>query len=310
MSSNNCPKCGGRYDRIKGTSGACTCSNYHYEGYIPDDGKSIPVKGKIAKITIAIVAVGIIFVLLNSFFMWFEGIALPFRSWFVDNVGGQDSAMRAAHESDKYFRSNGEKIEFLFEDIDAVAVKARELDVYKIEITERFVGDKTSMHRDIVFESNEGVIKVNVKPSHVPASPVDFIKAEINSLPFGTYYIITENGETYILIEADKKKSAVKVADNKTLYDKLLSYGIEKIIDYNAFKRNDVSCYEAAKVREYSTPDPDGMEGYPGNYLREYQSMPGGYYIKVDRGGYKHEIKADFYYSKVNSKIPQLSDYQ
>jgi hypothetical protein len=233
----------------------------------------------------------------NSIFGgWWDKLMIPFRG------GSLESAISAAHESHDYFRRHGERINFLFEDIDAVSLKTRTLNVYRIEITEQFIG-YLSLFRSIIFERNEGVIKVEVTPYRGTADWT----AQIEPLPFGTYYIVTEDGETYILMETDEQKSAVRAADASALYDKLLSYGIERLINYNAFKQDSISCYEAARVREYSTLSNTAY--FPGIFLREYQSMPGGYYMEQS-DGYRHIIEAYFHYSRVNSTVPRVNDYQ
>jgi len=241
----------------------------------------------------------------NSIFGgWWDNLMTPFRGILVDTAGA-GSAMSAARESKDYFRRHGERVDFMFEDIDMVSLKTRGLDVYRIEITEMFIG-KLSLFRSIVYEQNKNIIKVEVTPYRGTASWT----AQIEPLPFGTYYIVaelTENGETCILMEKGGQKSAVRASDATALYDKLLSYGIERIIDYNAFKQDGISCYEVARVREYSTPS--NTSYYPGIFLREYLSMPGGYYMETN-SGYRHIIEAYFHYSRVNSAVPRLSDYQ
>ena len=240
------------------------------------------------------------------FFGWTEGIFAPLRG------------ISSAHETDDYFRRHGERVDFLFEDIDAVSIKINEISVYKIEVREMFQDDRgwSTMQRDIIFEQNEGVIKIEVKPEQAPdenrrgtSDFYDRVFAEIDLLPFGTYHIITEDGERYILTE--NPKSAVRAADNPALYDKLMSFSIERIIDFEELKRNDLSCFEAGRVREYSTADKDmGHLGYAGMFLREYESTPGGYLMKYHADDILHEIRAMFFYSKVNSKIPRISDYR
>ena len=249
-----------------------------------------------------VVALVIAITITNSIFGgWWDNFMLGFRGFVVDTAG-IDSAMSAAHESHDYFRRHGERVDFMIEDIDAVSLKARELDVYRIEITEMFIGS-LSLFRSIVYEQNEGVIKVDVTPYRETVGWT----AQIEPLPFGTYHIITEDGETTILMESEGQKSAVRATDAPAVYDKLMSYGIERLIDYNAFKQDGISCYEAARVREYSTLS--STTYYPGIFLREYQSRPGAYYMETN-DGYRHIVEAYFHYSKVNGEVPLLGDYQ
>jgi hypothetical protein len=256
---------------------------------------------RIIKTIAALFAVVFVIAFTNSIFGgWWDNLMLGFREVIVDTKG-VDSAMSAAHESKDYFRRHGERVDFLFEDIDMVSLKTREIDVYWIEVWEQFIG-KSTLRRLVVFDQNQNVIKVEIT-SH--GEGVDWT-AEIELLPFGTYYIITESGENYILTERDGQKSAVRASDATALYDKLMSYGIERLIDYDAFKQDGISCYEAARVREYSTLSSTAY--FPGIYLREYQSRPGAYYMETN-DGYRHIIEAYFHYSKVNSTAPRLGDY-
>ena len=175
---------------------------------------------RFVKIIAAFFAVVFVISFTNSIFGgWWDNLMLGFRGLIVDTAG-TGSAMSAARESHDYFRRHGERVDFLFEDIDAVSLKTRELDVYRIEITEMFIGD-LNLFRSIVYEQNKSVIKVEVTPYRGTVSWT----AQIEPLPFGTYYVVTElteNGETYILMEKGGQKSAARAQDAPALYDKLL----------------------------------------------------------------------------------------
>ena len=256
----------------------------------------------VLKIMAGIVTLMLAITITNSIFGgWWDSLMTGFRGLLV-NIGGTDSAVSVAQESHDWFRRHGRHVDFLFEDIDAVALKTRELDVYRIEITEKLIG-RSSLFRSIIFEQNKDVIRVEVTPYRATAG----WKAQIEQLPFATYYIVAGKGENYVLMEADGHKSAARASDIAALYDQLLSYGIERIIDYSAFKKDGISCHEAASVREYSTLS--GTAYYPGIFLREYQSRPLGYYMEKNHG-HRHIIEAYFNYSGVNNTVPKLGDYQ
>ena len=80
-----------------------------------------------------------------------------------------------------------------------------------------------------------------------------------------------------------------------------MSYGIANIIDCVALQSQSLSCFSVANVHEYSSPESYSDE-ISAIYLREYQSMPAVYQMKYDitGEGVRHEIKAEFYYTKVN----------
>ena len=280
---------------------------------------------------ILICVVAFCFIMAAGLAGWLEFALLPLREWYTDTFG-ENASISVAHESEDYFRKRGTKIDFLFEDIDEIAVGAKEINEYKIKITEKIIdknyGDVRNnaafyIEQNIIFEKSESVIKVQVMAKKTQqgnkASYYDTLFAEYRLLPFGTYYIVTasdvgtDNGEIVILSDAGegdgqmrRKKTKVKAADNPALYDRLLSYGIDRIIDYTAFKGDNISCFEAANIREYSVPDGD-MTEWARIYLREYKSKPGGYLMKTEiaADGVKTERKADFYYTGVKVKAPE-----
>jgi len=85
------------------------------------------------------VAIFVLTFVVMQFFGWSERVFDPVRGWF-GNMFGDNFAMTAAYETDDYFRKNGVRVDYLWEDIDAVAVKAQTIDAYKIRITE-FIAD-------------------------------------------------------------------------------------------------------------------------------------------------------------------------
>ena len=264
---------------------------------------------------------------LMGFFDWSERVTLPVREWF-----GGKPAMSVAYEDDGYFRKFGTRVDYLTEDIETLAIRSMGITEYKIIITERIADLNYGalnpsyfiVEQSITFEHHDTVIKVDVSPVlNQPASAPNFygsLFTEYRLLPYGTYYIVTEDGETYILMDtgiangtkiANRTKSVVRASDNPMLYDKLLSFGIERIIDYDAFTGGDISCYEAAGVREYSAPLSYDAS-VSGIFLREYESKPVSYQMVHENNdeGTRHFIRTDFHYLGVNNKTPKLSDYQ
>ena len=265
---------------------------------------------KAARIGIAVI-IGFFAVLIvltsvfTDFVDWTEGLFAPRRG------------ISAAHETDDYFRRHGERVDFLLEDIDAVRIKINEISVCKIETREMFQDTRiwSTVQRDIVFEQNEGVIRVEVKPVQIPnenrrgtSAFYDRVFEEIDLLPFGTYHIVTEDGEKYILTE--QPKSAIRAADNPVLYDKLMSFSIERIIDFEELKNSNLACFEAGRVREYSASNIFGLSPYAGMFLREYEAIPGGYLMKYHDDDFLHEVRAMFFYTGVNSRVPRINDYR
>ena len=307
-----CGKCGSEMDE------SLICPNCGKNHNVEDKGDE---NKPFQYIKLAIIAITVLCLIMAAGFAgWLEKAIAPVRGWFGDGL-----AISVAYESENYFRKSGTQTDFQYSDMEAIADKAKEINEYKIKITET-IADKKNLNaffvrQNIVFERSEDMIKVQVSPDKTQqgnrASFYEKLFEEYRLLPFGLYYIITENGETCILMNSGqgdgnymKKKSTVKASENKALYEKILSYGMDKIIDYKAFKGNNVSCYEAAGVREYSTP---GERDYWTDvYLREYQSKPGGYLMKYDipKEDIRREIKADFYYSGIDKKLPKINEFK
>ena len=261
---------------------------------------------------------------------WLDAIFIPVQT-FIGNTFGEGAAIRVAYETDDYFRTHGEKIDHLIEDIERVAIKTNEINEYRIKITDSLIDRNYGLvtnprafyiEQKITFEHHPDVIKVQVTSGTLQqgdkAAYYDKLFAEYRLLPFGTYFIVTIDGEKYILMNRGQgdgnympRKSAVKAADSPALYDRLMSYSIERIIDYAPFKGSDITCFEVSNVREYSIPV-SGMPNWANIFLREYNSKPGAYLMKYENEpeNMRREIKAEFYYSRVNSKVPKLNDYQ
>lgn len=310
-----CGNCGKELPHTDFTLGNVTC---------PHCRKKNKQSGSSSGCIIAVLILSAVFVveeLVVGALGVFEEKMLPFREWVVDTFG-ESSALELARESDDYFLENGTLIDFSFDEITAISDQSKNINEYKIEITEKI--NRSQLYivvQKITFEFQKDVIKVEVTPKRAEKAKNEThynkLFTDLHLLPFGTYYIVTENDEKHILIDSgagdgqeNKTKTAIRATDNKALYNKLMSYGIEQIIDYKTIQKKDVSCYEFAKVREYSSPS-STLQGVSEFHLRVYDSKPGRYLMRNDNTKEKiyHEILCDFYYSGVNKKLPKRSEY-
>jgi ribosomal protein S27E len=259
---------------------------------------------------------------------WLDAVFVPARAWMGERLG-LDFALSAAYEDDNYFRTTGTRIDFNPGDIEAISARANEIQEYRIRITETmsdieygiFNPGLFIVEQNILFERSVNVIRVQVSPLRTQqGNRVAFYDRLFDTyqlLPFGTYYIVTENDETYILMNVGlgdgnymKRRSVIRAAENPALYNRLLSYGISRIINFNAFQSSNVSAFEAAGLREFSIASPDD-ENWPDIFLREYQSMPGAYLMRsyLENGNVRHVTRAQFYYSRINTNVPSVNDW-
>ena len=267
-----------------------------------------------------------------TFFAWSERFFDPVRGW-MGTVFGENFAMGVARETDDYFRHVGSRIDWLMEDIEAVAIHSAQIDTYKITVTETLADPRQGflnpgfflVEQHIIFERRGDIIKVQVIPQEtVLADRALFYESlffDFRLLPFGVYYIITENEERYILMYTGRfdgnyrrERTVARAADNMPLYNRLMSYSIENIINVDAFMdvRDDIACFEVSGgMREYSTLD---FGDYSDIFLRELNSVPAAYRMKYtfEAENLRREIRALFSYkdSDIVTEVPLRDDWR
>jgi len=269
---------------------------------------------------------------LIAFFAWSEKVFDPVRG-LVGKVLGNDVELAVAFETDEYFRTIGKKIDWQWGDLEAIIARSKELDTYRITINEVFSDPKSGflnpglfrVEQHIIFESRENLIKIQIIPQEIVLSDraifYESLFRNYHLAPFGIYYIIPIDGEKHILMYSGqidgnymRKRSVVRARDNMALYNKLMSYSIENIIDYTALRnKNDLECFQVSGgMREYSTQDADS-ENYSDIYLRVLRSMPAAYLMKYDisRDNLRRRISAEFSYNdrRINKTVPLMSDF-
>ena len=251
----------------------------------------------------------------------------------LGDIFGTDFAMRVAAETHEYFRAVGTQIEWQQEDFEAIAARSREIDTYRITIDESFSDPRFgflnpgwfNVEQHIIFERRGDLFKIQVIPQEVNLSDralfYESLFRNYRLIPFGIYYIANIDGERYILMYSGRfdgnymrEMSAIRVSANMALYNRLMSYSIENIIDFQALRnRGEVECFQVSGgMREYSIRD-ENSEDHSDVFLRELRAMPAAYLMKFElpNDNLRRQIKAQFSYNdrRINSNVPLLSDY-
>jgi uncharacterized membrane protein len=138
---------------------------------------------------------------------------------------------------------------------------------------------------------------------------------EIFRIADGTYYVIQENGKTYLLSDINGKKSAVDVNQNSKTYNFLTSYRMEKVIYTSVFDSPDTERYFLWDSNLYLRPYKD--IGYmvftnPKTELRVYKEKPVFYVhrIKNNNTGYEYQFIINYFYDDITKDKPLLKDYK
>ena len=140
-------------------------------------------------------------------------------------------------------------------------------------------------------------------------------------IPNGTYYIVNENGVTYVLSEVDGVKQAVNINDNSVLYDFLTRFRMgnmimsERFLDsgdgydgsyYQNLRRNDGAIY-------YRFPSIEMNYYLSYSYrLRTYKDMPVTLEHIFDIEGHRigTQIEIDYFYDNIPEDNPTVADWR
>jgi hypothetical protein len=131
----------------------------------------------------------------------------------------------------------------------------------------------------------------------------------------GIYYVIQENGKTYLLSDINGKKSAVDVNQSSKTYNFLMSYRMEKVIYTSVFDSPDTQRHFLWDTHLYLRRYKD--TGYmvfpnPKTELRVYKEKPVFYVhrIKDNKTGYEYQSIINYFYGDIVKDKPLLKDYQ
>jgi hypothetical protein len=131
----------------------------------------------------------------------------------------------------------------------------------------------------------------------------------------GTYYIVKENGRTYVLSDIYGDRAAVDSSENAGIYNILTSYLIEAVIDTNWFDKQ-ADAYHLWGGTQYDRAiilDNPGLLAFPDTRveLRTFQNKPVSYiYRNKDADSdIEYSFMASYYYDDIPLDNPAVSDY-
>jgi hypothetical protein len=131
----------------------------------------------------------------------------------------------------------------------------------------------------------------------------------------GTYYIVTENGKTYLLSELYGDRAAVEVSEDAGVYNVLPSYFMENLIDMSRFDKETTAyhLWDGVLYDRAILLDSPGLLAFPDTRvtLRTYQDRPVGYvYRNPDEDSeIEYNFEAVFYYDDIPQDVPIVAEY-
>jgi hypothetical protein len=131
----------------------------------------------------------------------------------------------------------------------------------------------------------------------------------------GTYYIVTENGKTYVLSDIYGDKAAVDISVDTSLYNILTSYFMENVINTSLIDK-EATAYQLWDGVQYDRAillDNPGFLAFPDTRvaLRAFQNKPVTYVYRNpdDDSEIEYNFEAGFYYDDIPQDAPTVAEY-
>ena len=135
----------------------------------------------------------------------------------------------------------------------------------------------------------------------------------------GVYYIVKEDGKTFLLSEVKAVKTVMDISQNRSVYNLLMGLCMESVINLDFL--NDEKTQRGAEKdgTGYQITDSSKVSWFRSKYfnhsgaeLRTYQKMPVYYYTthKNTRLDMDQRCKYNFYYNKIPDDNPSVSDWK
>ena len=134
----------------------------------------------------------------------------------------------------------------------------------------------------------------------------------------GTYYIIKENGKTYVLYHGGGKRIATDINEDRKVYDFLLQYCMSSLIKTDYFTDISTAKWHLWDGDMYALSHSDvgsGKTVYDGRHrteLRTYKNKPLVWFDcnRDAEAMVEWQIKVDFYYDNIPKDAPSVADYR
>ena len=134
----------------------------------------------------------------------------------------------------------------------------------------------------------------------------------------GTYYIVRENGMTYILHEGDGARTVIGIDEGVVVFEFLSQYMMENIVRTDFITATDTTALSYGDGGFYSLPH-DYLSDHPPAYggqhkteLKTYQNRPISWYDCDGDGESAVEWQSvvDFYYDNVPAVVPGVAEWR
>ncbi len=132
----------------------------------------------------------------------------------------------------------------------------------------------------------------------------------------GTYYVVEENGRTWVLSEKDGKKTATDVSADSREYNFLMAYRMESILFTSVIdKTNECLRLWDAEFYRRTYDDKNAVYmiyPYPKTELRVYNDKPVAYLHRYQNPDTEIECQfvLGYYYDNIPQDTPTVSEYQ
>jgi hypothetical protein len=130
----------------------------------------------------------------------------------------------------------------------------------------------------------------------------------------GTYYIVNEGGNTYVLSDMGGERTVSDASENPSLYNTLMGLRMESVIGFDFFSEESFRAYNLNGGTAYKADDL-GEESINYNpieiILKTYGDMPVyHYFCREDRDlGLQRQFDYNFYYDRIPDDNPTIADW-
>ena len=144
----------------------------------------------------------------------------------------------------------------------------------------------------------------------------DKLNNRFNDIKEGVYYIVKENGTTYLLSEINGVKKVTEASENRAIYDFLMGLRMESAISLNFFTDDKTKCGKDGDGAYYLTGRDSTLNMWfshkGGEELKTYKNKPVYYYAcHIDNNlGLDRMFEYNFYYDKIPNDNPSVADWK
>ena len=241
------------------------------------------------------------------------------------SMAGETAAMNIIRkEKNKTFFDKGERMDY-----ETIVVNRRALNEFRNSGSDyRMSGEFIYAYRDGARGTAANNFSTSIR-AHVEMSynsKTDVYKFEIRNtgtdekmasyrIEDGAYYIVNENGKTYVLTDFFGERTAADISEDDSIYKFLMKYHMEYALytGYLDREAEGFSLWGGAYFYRFIKIENPGLQAFSNSRieLRTYDNKPVWYiYEYHDKdSGIGCNVTLNYYYDKIPNDAPKVADY-